>query len=172
MSFKPHIILISETWLDASCTNNYGIENYKLEISSQPTRRGKSAAIFVLDSINYIRRTNLESVAIQHQSVVLELINTTKHVIVPSLYRSPSFPAGIFLSYIEMVIDAINSEHKLGILGGDVNFDILKSNSDEQCASFLNTLATYNFSQQYHFLHALLNKVKLLSTTYSATTPT
>ena len=146
LKYKPHIILVTETWLDRSLSGSYVLDNYHLEVSSQHELRGKGAAIYIDNSIPYSRRGDLESNTQQYQSVFIELnFATASNLIVGAVYRSPSFPAILFLDFLDETLETISREHKPCSFGGDFNFDILKANSDDSCSQFVNLLASHGF---------------------------
>ena len=62
-----------------------------------------------------------------------------------SVYRSPSFPSLQFVDYLEEMLVKINSEHKLCLIGGDFNIDILKHHIDDTISSFVNLLSSLGF---------------------------
>ena len=143
---KPHIILITETWLDNDPPNSYALDNYSFEATSKTGFRGKGAAIYIHSSLVYLRRSDLESNIEQFQSVFIEINNIqNRNILLGTVYRSPSFPTIEFTNYLEQILDKINHEHKLCLLGGDFNIDILKHDSDKGCSSFINLLSSLGF---------------------------
>ena len=146
LSIKPHIILISETWLDPSLSRSYNLDNYHLETSSHPEFRGKGAAIYIRKSLAYGRRGDLESNTQQFQSVFVEFKGAcNKIVIIGTIYRSPSFSPLEFIEYLDPTLEKVNDEHKLCVIGGDFNIDILKHNSMDTCSNFIYSLASAGF---------------------------
>ena len=146
MKTKPHIILISETWLNPALSKSYTLDNYRLEVSCQPDFRGKGVAAYIDASLPYSRRRDLESDSQQHQSIFIELkCASTRHCVMGAMYRSPSFAAITFLDYLERVLEYVNGENKFCLIGGDFNFDILKHSSDDGCSNFVNLLASLGF---------------------------
>ena len=145
MKIKPHVILVTESWLDPSLSQSYMLNNYRLEVSSQTELRGKGVAAYIDDSLTYSRRGDLESSTKEVQSTFIEIRVSRKTIIIGALYRSPSFPASAFLDPFEETLDKVNNEHKLCLLGGDFNFDILKHNTDDTTSNFVNLLASSGF---------------------------
>ena len=75
----------------------------------------------------------------EFQSVFIELRNEHgKHLILGSIYRSPSFHPLPFIEYLDQTLDNISNERKLTILGGDMNLDILKHEVSDIISTFLN----------------------------------
>ena len=143
---KPHVILITETWLDNSLSSSYALDCYCLITSSQPEIRGKGTAMYINSSLAYSRRSDLESNIHQYQSVFIEIkTSSNRNIILGSAYRSPSFPVIQFVDYLEQTLEKINCEHKLCLLGGDMNVDILKHDVDDICSSFVTSLASLGF---------------------------
>ena len=145
MKNKPHVILVTESWLDPSLSQSYMLKNYRLEVSSQTELRGKGVAMYIADSLTYSRRGDLESNTKEVQSIFIEIRVSHKTIIIGALYRSPSFPASAFLDPFEETLDKVNNECKLCLLGGDFNFDILKHNTDDTSSNFVNLLASSGF---------------------------
>ena len=146
LSTKPHIILVSETWVDPAHVVPYELQNYRLECTSPPATRGKGAAIYIIKSLAYIRRSDLEIAIPQHQSVFLQFTSATnEQVIVGSTYRSPSFPPAVFSDYLESTLDKINAERAFCVVGGDMNMDIAKHAMCDSTSQFLNLLAALEF---------------------------
>lgn len=143
---QPHIICVSETWLDRDLVDSFKINNYRLECSSPSAFRGKGSAMFIRNNIQYKRRPDLESDKLEFQTVFLELKINNSCVILGSVYRSPSYPLEEFLEYLEPVMNLINLDSKLCVIGGDFNVDILKHQSSGQASLFLNTFATLGLS--------------------------
>ena len=143
---KPHVILVTETWLENGSLDAYKLKNYNLEATSQIDFRGKGAAMYIDTSLVYSRKTNLESTTEQFQSVFIELKNIgNRSIIIGSIYRSPSFPANHLIDYLEQTLETVNNEHKLSLFGGDLNIDILKHESDETCSNFVTSLSSLCF---------------------------
>ena len=106
LSIKPHIILISETWLDPSIYRSYNLDNCHLETSSHPEVRGKGAAIYISNSLAYGRRLDLESNTQQFQSVFVEFKGAcNKIVVIGTIYRSPSFSPLEFIEYLDPTLE-------------------------------------------------------------------
>lgn len=140
LSAQPDIILLSETWLDPSLAASYNLSSYNLEVSSPESFRGKGCGIYINNSIVYKRRQDLESSELKFQSVFIEIcIPNKKNIVLASIYRSPSFPVTDFLEYFEPTMLRVNLESKYCIIGGDFNVDLLKHQSMEIPATFLNT---------------------------------
>ena len=145
LNVKPHIILLSETWLDPSLNKSYTLDNYRLEISSQQDFRGKGAAIYINNALPYSRREDLETNKHQYQTIFVEFRTHGRTIILGTAYRSPSFPVTEFMDYFEPTLEKIIDEHKLCLFGGDFNVDILKHNFDGTCSYFVNSLASLGF---------------------------
>ena len=145
-AFKPHIILVTETWLDDAISASFNLDGYNFETSSQPDPRGKGSAVYIDNTIVYSRRKDLESHIHQHQSIFVEFKPTqSRTIVLGSVYRSPSFPSPQFVDYLEETLTKVNSEHKLCLLGGDFNIDILKHHTDDTCSHFINSLSSLGF---------------------------
>lgn len=138
--------MVSETWIDVSSHNLHNIPNYRFEHSTQTEFRGKGAGIFILNTLPYSRRNDLESNLCEYQSVFIELRTMNcAPAILGCLYRSPSYPPALFLDYLERTLENINIERKICLIGGDVNIDLLKHLTSDVTAMFFNLLASLSF---------------------------
>ena len=143
---KPHIILVTETWLENDSLGAYALENYNLEATSQKDFRGKGVAIYIDTSLAYCRKNDLESKTEQFQSVFIELKNIeNRNIVIGSIYRSPSYPAAQFIDYLEHTLEILNNEHKLSLFGGDINIDLLKLDCDETCSNLVTLLSSLGY---------------------------
>ena len=145
---KPHIIMISETWLDSSPAQSFDLEGYWFEHSTQNEFRGKGAGVFVHKSLPYVRRYDLDSNLTEFQTVFIELNIQNQPLITGTIYRSPSYPPLPFIDNLESVLNVINRERKLCVIGGDLNIDILKHLTHltaEPSSLLLNTMAALGF---------------------------
>ena len=145
MKSKPHVILVSETWLDPLLSKSYMLNNYRLEVSSLTESRGKGVAMYIDNSLTYSRRGDLESNAKEFQSIFADIRVSHKTFLIGAVYRSPSFPAIAFLDPLEETLDKVNNEHKPCLIGGDFNFDLLKHSTDDTSSNFVNLLASSGF---------------------------
>ena len=145
MKSKPHVILVTETWLDPLLSQSYMLNNYRLEVSSLTEFRGKGVAIYIDNSLTYSRRGELESSTKEFQSIFVDIRVSHKTFIIGAVYRSPSFPANAFLDPLEETLEKVNDEHKPCLIGGDFNFDLLKHNTDDTSSNFVNLLASSGF---------------------------
>ena len=145
MKSKPHVILVTETWLDPLLSQSYMLNNYRLEVSSLTEFRGKGVAIYIDNSLTYSRRGELESSTKEFQSIFLDIRVSHKTFIIGAVYRSPSFPANAFLDPLEETLEKVNDGHKPCLIGGDFNFDLLKHNTDDTSSNFVNLLASSGF---------------------------
>ena len=138
--------MISETWSNASTPHSCNLQNYWLEQSLQSEIRGKGAGIYIHKSLPYKRRHDLDSNINEFQSVFIELEDVhSQPLIAGSIYRSPSYPSAPFVEYIENVLNTINHERTVSLIGGDYNIDILLHQTSESCSAFLNSLAALGF---------------------------
>ena len=102
--------------------------------------------LFVKDNINYIVRDNL-SVFIPHvfESLFIELVSkANKHAIVGVIYRpntAPKADIDVFSTTLHGIMNIINTEHKNGVIMGDMNVDLLKFESHNKTNDYLDTFS-------------------------------
>ena len=65
--------------------------------------------------------------------------------IVGTTYRSPSFPVGPFLEYMEDTLNQVSLLHKPCFWGGDWNINLFKYNDEHEPKTFLDCLNSFGF---------------------------
>ena len=158
------LICISETWLKQNQIEHFNMEGYNVFASCRENSEGGGTLIYVNKRYDVKERKDLESISTESTLVELQqpFLNG-KNVIIGSIYRSPSLSHRIFLEYIEKLLDTLEDEKKMVILGGDFNYNLLDAN-DQPSLSFNNLLASYGFSptitkptRVQHGKHSLLD---------------
>lgn len=132
-------ICISETWLSDDDADLYGFTSYKSEYCHRASDAHGGSAIFISPGINYSRRTDL-SIAIPYcESIWIEIqqphfTHNENNLILASIYRSPSSSLTQFLSALETILNNLSLEHKNILLVGDININLLDSQSNSTIA--------------------------------------
>lgn len=133
LTSTPHpfvAICVSETWLNASDKNLFSFPSYCPEYCHRTSSSYGGSAIFVLSSVKYKRRDDLNLNVVDCESVWVELDRgsfsvTDKHTIIGSIYRSTSSSVSNFCSELERILHSISLENKNVIIMGDININLL-----------------------------------------------
>ena len=107
-------------------------------------------ALFIKDTVDFKIRNDL-SVFIPHvyESIVIEISpESGKKIIVGVIYRPNTAPRAdmdIFTTTLHEIIDQINMEHKLGVIMGDMNVDLLKYSSHDATDTYVDGIFSRGF---------------------------
>ena len=139
------IICISESWLSESLVDNFAIPGYVLlNACLESHRRGKGAALYIKDTLNYKPLDNLSIKTPGFQSVFVEICNSrSSNTIVGTMYRSPTFDPKEFLEYVDKIMPKLTT--KRVILAGDFNLDLAKMNQVGSVRKFVSCLMMHGF---------------------------
>ena len=139
------LICISETWLKQNQIEYFDMEGYNAFASCRENSEGGGTMSYVNKQYEVKERKDLQSISNESTLVELQLpFSSGKNVIIGSIYRPPSHPHRIFLEYMEKLLDTLENEKKMVILGGDFNYNLL--DNDQPSLIFNNLLASYGFS--------------------------
>ncbi len=149
---KTHILGITETWLDANFNaNSMNIKGYPTERVDRENRNlpfvkdgAGGVMIYILDSLNYIRREDLESMNMETIWIELTPRNHPRHLICVA-YRSPDYTTNTLIDlFSEQLTNAYIECEQITILG-DFNIDLLKY--DNHSKTWLEIMEYYQFTQ-------------------------
>lgn len=134
------VLTLSETHIstDEDNDNLYHISGYHFEKRNRQNGKGGGVAMYVKDSINYIRRTDLESETLEN--IVIEIIlSTSKDFLIASYYKPPQSSKYLQKNYNELFNESLTrlSLSKEVILLGDLNVDFLKASDNREFKSVL-----------------------------------
>ena len=146
--FDIDIINISETSQKENCNfdSNISIDGYRqpFSIGSKTIKGG--VLTYVRENINVIERDDLNICDKSFEAVWVEIINAkAKNIVSCCLYRHPNTDIGEFIEYISKCLVKINKEKKECYLAGDFNIDLLKYDTNNKYAEFLNTMTSYGY---------------------------
>lgn len=142
------VLTLSETHICNSEDNDklYKIPNYNFEKRHRKNGKGGGVALYVKDSINYIRRTDLESQELEN--IVIEIVlSTSKNIFITTLYKPPQSSKYLQNNFNELFNEFLmhlSDESKECILLGDLNCDFLKPADNKEMKL---TLSEYGFTQ-------------------------
>lgn len=135
-SQKIDVLTLSETHISTTEDNEklYTIPNYSFEKRNRINGKGGGVALYVKDSINYVRRTDLESRELEN--IVIEIVlSTSKNFLITTLYKPPQSSKYLQNNFTELFNESLtllSNESKETILLGDLNVDFLKPNDNKE----------------------------------------
>jgi len=140
-SKKLDIIVLTETWHEASIHCNYNINGYNLFYSSINRNQSDGIFIFVKDILNV---EFYEYDFVETNFVKLTLMNLCIPIHILFVYRSPSTEISNFISILRKVLDDYKYKGGYTTLIGDMNINILGNNSINN--EYLDLLSEYGFA--------------------------
>ena len=136
------ILTLSETHIKKSenVDNLYAIPGYNFESRNRSTGFGGGVAVYIRETLNYIRRFDLESSELEN--IVIEIvINNSKNILLSTYYRPPNTLKYLHKNFNELFEQSLISycsESKETIVLGDMNTDYLKRNDNVNVKSIIN----------------------------------
>jgi hypothetical protein len=138
-------------------------------------------ALFIKETVDFKIRNDL-SVFIPHvyESIVVEISPVSgKKIIVGVIYRPNTAPRAdmdIFTTTLHGILDQINMEHKLGVIMGDMNVDLLKYSSHDATDIYVDGIFSRGFIPRIlkptritHTSATLIDHIITNDITYSST---
>ena len=125
---------------------NITIDGYRqpFTLGSKTSRGG--VAIYVKNDIDVVERNDLNLINKSFEIVWVEIRNDKhKNIVCGCLYRHPNSDIDEFMKYIAKCLTKVNKEKKECYLSGDFNIDLLKYDSNNKYAEFLNTMTSFGF---------------------------
>jgi exonuclease III len=147
-NFTFEILTFTETWLNSSLEHFINFENYTPIMKHKlPVKEGGGLAIFVKTDIQFRIRNDL-SFPIEKQNqfdgIFIELQpknRQTRPLVLGNIYRSPSFNnISDFSQNLSAIIEKLNNENKDIVIVGDLNVDLIKSNTHKETSEFLDNM--------------------------------
>jgi len=117
-----------------------GYQFYYKEPMHKTTKGG--TGVFVKEELNnkLLRRNDLDLKIPQVEDIWFEVNNT----IVAVIYKHPKGTNALFVETLEMKLDIIIKENKIGIICGDININLLQQTSSD-VKSYTDVLLSHNF---------------------------
>ena len=146
LSFLPNqfsVIGISETKLNSFSSSNIDLPNYNFLRKDSPTQAG-GVGIYVHNCLSYLLRPDLDFVAHGCDTLWIEILLPKKdrNIIFGIVYRHPNSNLTDFKEDLSNILDIITNENKQIIITGDVNIDLIKSESHQFTSDYLDMLYT------------------------------
>ena len=129
---KPHVLAISETWLDDSFVDEeVSLQGYNLMRRDRDCVGG-GMAVYVAEHLNYNRLKDPRDLLpdIDVESIWFELsLPKTKKILIGAIYKSPDSNASTFTESLEKILSNFTTNETETILLGDFNFNYIAPNS-------------------------------------------
>ena len=147
------IIGLTETWLNDLSASRYSLLGYASVEIHRTHMRGGGTMLLIRETINYIRRVDLDMMADHCECVFAELLDVepslqhshTSKIIVGCLYRPPNADFDQFMSSLESILSIIKRERKTCYLMGDVNIHMNDLGNNPQTQVFMDLLYGHLF---------------------------
>ena len=147
-NFSFEILTFTETWLDSFLESTINFDTYVPVMKHKsPVKEGGGLAIFVKTGIKFKLRNDLFfplEKQNQFDGIFIEIEANNKHtrpLVLGNLYRSPSFNSSTdFSQSLSSIIEKLNTENKDIIIVGDLNIDLIKSNTHKETSDFLDNM--------------------------------
>ena len=129
---KPHVLAISETWLDDSFVDEeVSLQGYNLMRRDRDCVGG-GVAVYVAEHLNYNRLKDPRDLLpdIDVESIWFELsLPKTKKILIGAIYKPPDSNASTFTESLEKILSNFTTNETKTILLGDFNFNYMAPNS-------------------------------------------
>ena len=133
------------------------IEGYDLFHTASKISKG-GTSIYASKDFESLERTDLKINNPEFESTWIEIKNKkSKNIVIGCLYRHPHNNHVEFFQYLDGCLDKLAKENKELYLCGDVNFYLLKIDTDSYSKILQLTLMLW-FSSSHYSTHKTLNK--------------
>ena len=142
------MIALTETWLDKGKQDLYNMPKYNCINRFRKQRRWGGVSLYIRNDIKYMSRPDLEYFDGEMESLFIEIdknvFNLASNVVVGVIYRMPNTWMEVFNDRMSDIMNIVQRERKICYFLGDFNVDLLKYESHQSTAAFLDTLYSYN----------------------------
>ena len=139
------VIAITETSEkeDIGFLNNVEIEGYDIYQTASKTTKG-GTAIYVDKRFDTVERCDLHTNNVEFETTWIEIKNKfSKNIVCRSVHRHPHNNFVEFFQYLELCLTSLAKENKEIYMCGNFNFDLLKTDTDQNTQHFFNLLCSY-----------------------------
>nr|XP_039252461.1 uncharacterized protein LOC120329750 [Styela clava] len=144
-TIPPHIIAISETKLHTgnSHSSNISIDGYRFIHTPSASKAGGVGA-FIRNDITYCEVSDYQLNYPNSEDLWFEisLTNVFNNMSIGIIYKHPRSDIPEFTSIVENCMSKLSKKHF--IIVGDLNINLLASNTNTQIASYSDMLTSYN----------------------------
>ena len=142
---KPDFILICESFLHSANSHLFGLPGYNFIYKNSSNMRRGGVCMYINNSIQFNLRDDLAIFEEgEFESIFLETVNIPNKTIVGEIYRIPNSNTGVSLERYDAILSKLSNSHNV-IIGSDLNFDFLKTETHIPTANLLNTIFTNSF---------------------------
>ena len=145
------VVCLSETWLNETSVNNFKPAGYRTENLFRTNKSGGGVSILINENLHFKARTDLSVLCPEVECLFVEIpsIISSKspcNVLIGVIYRPPNTSIKEFNDIISKILSSIKSENKLCYITGDININLLNSDSHLQTSEFLETMFSFSFA--------------------------
>ena len=142
------VICISETSQreNVDFMANIHLDGYNKPFSQGSKTAKGGVAIYTKSNISAFSRDDLNKIDKSFETVWIEIqIDGSKNIVIGCAYKHPHGNIDDFTDYLTKCLAKINKSNKECYLTGDFNIDLLKYDSHNQSAEFINSLTALSF---------------------------
>ena len=147
-NFSFEILTFTEIWLDNHLEAGINFDTYiPVMKHKSPVKEGGGLAIFVKTHIRFKLRNDLTfpiDKQNQFDGIFIEIEShdkQTRPLVLGNIYRSPSYNSITdFSQSLSLIIERLNSENKDIVIVGDMNIDLIKSETHRETSEFLDNM--------------------------------
>ena len=140
------IVMLNETWLVDGLENLYSISNYDAFFKNRFSRGG-GLAVYIHEKLHSCLVDNLTNISNSLESLFITFECLSKSYLVGNIYRPPGSSINDFLHEFSALMHTIKNDYPshLVCLGGDINIDLLRVDSNSKVQEYLNVMLSYGF---------------------------
>ena len=142
------MIALTKTWIDESKQDLCNMPKYNCINHFRKQCRGGGVSFYIRNDLKYMSRSDLEYFDGEMESLFIEIdknvFNLSLDVVVAVIYRMPNTFMEIFNDRMSDIMNIVQRERKSCYFLGDLNIDLLRYESHQSTAAFLDTLYSYN----------------------------
>ena len=148
LNFVFNFIGVSETWLSDLNYDLFGLDGYHFEENHRSSRSGGGVGLFIKNSIEFLRRRDLEINNDFIESIFIEVpvceALSSRKVIIGVVYRPPGTSLKDFEDTLAPILSKI--DRKLCYLLGDWNMNLLAYDSHNYTTSCIDLFYSFGYS--------------------------
>ena len=140
---------VSETWLNETNQNLYGIKGYSQVNNYRPEKRGGRFSLFFNESLEYCRRNDLSFINNSIESICVDIsphpLTQNKCVTLGVIYRPPNTDVRNFLENMSTILANIKDINRSVYIMGDFNFNLINISEHIPTSDFVELMFSYSF---------------------------
>lgn len=149
------VLAFTETWFfdDSDAVHFTG---YKCVPLCRRNRKGGGVALYITNNLNYSLISQYCLITDHFEFLMIKCLNT----LIAVVYRPPSSEVGIFLDFLEKVLEYCALLNKPAIICGDYNIDALSTRPSKQ--QLLDLLVSFGYENVIHVPTRITNTCESL----------